>query len=103
MYQINVSCTPARTEGRFSKTFPVSTVAQLPEEFRNVKLLSDCVSPDGLLYLFDNDFDLHKLDIFNPWIHWGDNWEEKYQIYIDMVDTAWDAGKAKRKKNKLKE
>lgn len=96
IYQIKIENTPACTEGRFSKAFPVSGVEQLPAEFRNVKLLSDCVSPDWLLYLFDNGFSLREPDIFNPWIHWGENWEEQYQVYIDTVNTLWDADKAKR-------
>jgi len=103
VYQINIENTPARKEGRFWGKFPVSSIDELPEEFRNVKLLSDCVSPDWLLYLFDNGFDLRKPDIFNPRKHWGENWEETYQIYIDMVDTAWEADKAKRNRKKLKE
>lgn len=95
-YQIKIENTPARTEGRFSQAFPVSGVEELPEEFRKVKLLSDCVSPDWLLYLFDNGFSLREPDIFCPWIHWGENWEEQYQVYIDTVNTLWDADKAKR-------
>lgn len=98
VYQVKVVNTPACTQGRFSKAFPVAKVEDLPEEFRNVKLLADHVSPDWLLYLFDNGFSLREPDIFNPWIHWGENWKEKYQIYIDMVNTAWDADKAKRNK-----
>lgn len=98
IYQIKIENTPAYTGGWFTKKFPVVSVEELPEEFRNVKLLADCVSPDWLLYLFDNDFSLDKPDVFNPWIHWGENWEEKYQVYIDMVNTAWDADKAKRAK-----
>lgn len=103
IYQIRIASTPAYTEGWYLKTFPASQIEELPDEFRNVKLLSECVSPDWLLYLFDNDFSLHKPDIFNPWIYWGENWQEKYQVYIDIVNTALDADRAKRNKNKAKE
>lgn len=103
VYQILITNTPTAQGGFCLLKFPVAAVDDLPEEFRNVKLLSDCVSPDWLLYLFDNGFDLRKPDVFNPWIHWGEHWEEKFQVYIDMVNTAWDADKAKRRKNKTKE
>ena len=98
IYQIRIQKTPI-AEGlpRFF-TFPVSTIAELPEPYRDVKLLHACVSPDWLLYLFDNDFTLNNPDRFEPWLHWGENWREKFQVYIDMVETALEKDRANRRK-----
>ena len=83
---------------RYYSDTAVTTVSVLPEQYRNVKRLAHYVSPDWLLYLFDNDFSLHKVDIFFPWIHWGDNWEESYQVYIDMVEHAMEQDRINRNK-----
>lgn len=79
----------------------ITTVSVLPEEYHNVKRLAHYVSPDWLLYLFDNDFSLHKVDVFYPWIYWGECWEDRYQIYIDMVENAMKEDQNKRKKRSL--
>lgn len=88
IYRIVLHKTPVTPDLPRFYSFDVSSITQLPEEYRNVKLLHNCVSPDWLLYLFDNGFSLLEPDIFEPWIHWGDNWRERYQIYIDMVENA---------------
>lgn len=75
----------------------VTTIDVLPEQYRDVKRLAHCVSPDWLLYLFDNNFSLHNLDVFRPWLHWGDNWQEKYHVYVDMVSNAVEKDRVSRK------
>ena len=78
-------------------SFPVSAIAELPEQYQNVKLLNSNVSPDWLLYLFDNNFSLSNPDIFEPWIHWGSEWRGKYQVYIDIVEDALEKDRTKRR------
>ena len=85
---------------QYSET-AITTVDVLPQQYHNVKRLAHCVSPDWLLYLFDNDFSLHNLDVFYPWIYWGECWEDRYQIYIDMVENAMEKDQTKRKKRCL--
>lgn len=68
--------------------FPVTAITELPEPYRNVQMLTARVSPDQLLYLFDNDFTLEKPDVFEPSLLWGESWRERYQVYIDMVAAA---------------
>ena len=77
----------------------IKTVSVLPEEYHNVKRLAHRVSPDWLLYLFDNDFSLHKVDVFYPWVYWGECWENRYQIYIDMVENALKEDKGRSKQS----
>ena len=100
IYSIRIMKTPI-TNGlpRFF-TFPVTTIAELPEQYQGVRMLSAKVSPDWLLYLFDNDFSLHNPDIFEPWLHWGDAWRDRYQIYIDMVEEALEKDRVQGKTQK---
>lgn len=44
----------------------VDEVSQLPEKYQDVTLLSGAVTPDWLMYLFDEQYDFSKLDIFFP-------------------------------------
>lgn len=88
LYEITIMKTLMDTTLPQRISFPVTTVAALPEPYRNVQMLTTCFSPDHLLYLFDNDFTLDKPDIQHPVIHWGPDWRERYQIYIDMVVAA---------------
>ena len=101
IYCITLNKTPVLPGLPRFVNFPVTRVEQLPEEFRNVNLLHDCVSPDWLLYLFDNGFSLKNPDIFYPLIHWGDNWENRYQVYIDMVESALEKDRRMRQKGKI--
>lgn len=100
IYSIRITKTPIADGLPRQISFPVSSIDELPEQYRSVKLLSSNVSPDWLLYLFDNDFSLHNPDIFSPWIHWGNNWRERYQVYIDMVEEAMAKNYAGRRKAK---
>ncbi len=92
IYQITIMKTPIDPSLPQRIVFPVTSIRELPEPYHNVKLLTDHVSPDWLLYLFDNDFSLETPDIFEPWIHWGEKWKEKYQIYIDIVKDSLEKG-----------
>ena len=83
---------------RFDSDTALTTTSVLPEEYHNVKRLAHCVSPDWLLYLFDNDFSLDRVDVFYPWIYLGECWEDRYQIYIDMVENAMEKDRINRKK-----
>ena len=71
-----------------SFTFKVNSIMELPEQYRNVNLLHTSVSPDKLLYLFDNDFTPLCPKIFYPVFYWGDEWRNRYQVYIDIVADA---------------
>lgn len=77
--------------------FNVSSVDELPEELRNIKLVNATVSPDWLLYLFDNGYSLQNPDVFDPVYYWGKDWELLYQKYIDMVDEAQSKDPLKKK------
>ena len=98
IYRIYLHRTPLTSDlPRFFR-FEVCSIAQLPEKFQNVELLHSFFSPDWLLYLFDNGFSLEEPDILEPWIHWGENWRERYQIYLDMVHEAVNNDPLKKKK-----
>lgn len=88
IYQITIMKTPIDPSLPRRLVFPATSIRELPEPYHNVQLLAAHVPPDWLLYLFDNDFSLDSPDIFEPRIHWGEKWKEKYQQYIDMVADA---------------
>ena len=68
--------------------FPVSSMCELPEEYRNLKLLSSVVTPDWLLYLFDYNFNLSDLRRYYPEVVLGEKWKDKLSEYRKMVDSA---------------
>lgn len=68
--------------------FPVSSMNELPEAYRNLKLLSSVVTPDWLLFLFDNNFNLHDLRRFYPRAVLGDGWQDKISEYKQIIDSA---------------
>lgn len=88
IYGIKISKTPIVSGLPRFFVFPVGSINELPEPYKNVKLLHSRVSLDWLLYLFDNDFSLSNPDVFEPKIYWGDSWAENYQVYIDMVNKS---------------
>lgn len=88
IYCIKISKTPVSCGLPRFFTFPVCTIHALPDQYKDVKLLSPRISPDWLLYLFDNDFSLDNPDVFEPHIHWGADWRERYQVYIDMIEKC---------------
>ena len=69
------------------RTFRVSRMEELPEEFRNLTLLSSVVSPDWLLYLFDTDWSPSNLPGFFPGSA-GEDFSEILRSYSDMVKAA---------------
>ena len=74
------------------RSFRVSRMEDLPEEFRNLTLLSPLVSPDWLLYLFDTDWSPVNLPGFFPG-RAGENFAEKLRLYSDMVKAAQERGR----------
>ena len=62
--------------------FDVGTIDELPEEYRDVTLLNSCVTPNWLLYLFDNGFDLKHPERF----FLGANPEVELQKYNDLIN-----------------
>ena len=68
----------------YCETFDVSRMSDLPPKHQGEKLINAHVGVPYLLYLFDVDFDLTKLDLFSPI---GDP-EIALKKYIDIVDAA---------------
>lgn len=88
-------------------SFTGKSMKDLPDEYQNESLLSDRVSPDWLLYLFDNNFDLNELRRFWPQAVLGETWEQKFKEYGETVDravaenTIGRTGKTDTKQNQL--
>lgn len=74
-----------------------SSMEELPDEFKNIKLLNGYVTPAVLLYLFDYDFDLNNLARFRPRCVLGEKSKEKLEEYIQIVETAETKAKEKQK------
>ena len=66
--------------------FDVSRVQDLPEPYREITLLNSCVTPNWLLYLFDNGFDLLHPERFFP----GEDPEATLQEYTRLVKNVDD-------------
>ena len=62
----------------------VKRMEQLPKAFRNEKLLNAYLTPNWLLYLFDNNFDMQHPDRF---FIFGPNPEAQVQKYTDIIDS----------------
>ena len=71
------------------ETYDVSRIADLPKKYRDTTLLASCVTPNWLLYLFDNGFDLLHPERFSL----GPNPEQKVQIYTDMVNEKLESSR----------
>ena len=68
----------------YYETFAVDRMSKLPLKHRGEKLINAHVGVPYMLYLFDVDFDLSKLDLFSPK---GDP-EIALKKYIDIVSAA---------------
>ena len=68
----------------YCETFKVDKMSKLPPQHRGEKLINSRVGVPYMLYLFDVDFDLSKLDLFSPK---GDP-EIALKKYIDIVNAA---------------
>lgn len=64
------------------KWYYVSSMKELPEEFQNVTLLNGVLTPNWLLYLFDNGFDLQHIERYHP----GPNPSASLQKYTDIIN-----------------
>ena len=62
----------------------VKRMEQLPKAFRNEKLLNAYLTPNWLLYLFDNNFDMQHPERF---FVFGLNPEAQMQKYTDIIDS----------------
>ena len=63
--------------------YDVNSIEELPTEYRGVTLLSNYLTPNWLLYLFDMGFDLHHPERFCL----GDDPEGTLQPYTKIVDS----------------
>ena len=70
------------------ESFDVSKIADLPKEYRDTTLLAGCVTPNWLLYLFDNGFDLNHPERFST----GPNPAAVVQKYTEIVEKYWKKG-----------
>ncbi len=61
----------------------VGRIEDLPKEYRGTTLLNSCVTPNWLLFLFDNGFDLQHPEKFSV----GSNPEVTLRRYTDMVEN----------------
>ena len=68
----------------YCETFDVDRMSKLPLKHQNETLINARVGVPRILYLFDVDFDLTKLNLFSPI---GDP-EIVLKKYIDIVDAA---------------
>lgn len=64
--------------------FDVRSVDKLPEAYRNTTLLNSCVTPNWLLYLFDNGFDLKHPERF----FLDDDPDTQLQKYNDIINNS---------------
>lgn len=67
------------------KWYDVSSMKELPEEFQNVTLINGVLTPNWLLYLFDNGFDLQHIERYHP----GPNPSVSLQKYTDIVNKYY--------------
>lgn len=79
--------------------YDVGSIKELPEKFQNVKLLSSCLHPAWLFYLFDIGFDLSAPVGFYPGLA-GKAAMDKLKIYEDMVNTAVEEERRKKAEKK---
>lgn len=79
----NEMCVRDNSTGRWLTDF-VAGYAELPEEFRNVNMLSGSLTPDWLMYLFDKDFDLSDWSTFLP----RDEIDKYHGFYEKMLKEA---------------
>lgn len=97
VFSVNVT----RTDVTGHQVFYVRHLCELPEKFRNIKLLDIGPTPAVLFYLFDNNCTLADLPHFYSHLRISTNDLEKYQVYLDMVNEAMERDKAVRKAKRL--
>lgn len=93
IFSVNVT----RTDLTEQQVFYVRHLCELPEKFRNIKLLDIGPTPVVLFYLFDNNCTLADLPHFYSHLRISTNDLEKYQVYLDMVNEAMEKDRAKRR------
>lgn len=69
-------------------SFDGASMKDLPEEYRDIKLLNSYVTPIWLVYLFDCDFDLNDVNRFWPQTVFGDSWEAKMDEYTVLFEES---------------
>ena len=62
--------------------FDAHSFEDLPEQYRDIKLLNCYLSPNLILYLFDVGFDLDHPSLFSP----GPNSEDVLRKYSEIID-----------------
>ena len=78
--------------------FHAKSINELPEKYRNVKLLNSYVPASWIMYLCDVGFDMTKPELFDPQVPW-DKSLEKYQ---KIVEKALEKEKEKKVNRKSK-
>ncbi len=69
-------------------TFEVHSIADLPEEYRNVTLVNSIPSVPFMLYLLDCNFSLDDPIKMEPHLSLGQDYKEKLKIYDEIVAKA---------------
>ena len=79
-------------------SFDVGSLQDLPDEFRNLKLLDAEVTPALLMFWFDYDFNLNHIERYWPKDVFGESADAVMSGYCERVDALLEADRLKRKK-----
>lgn len=80
--------------------FDVTSMKELPLEYREIKLVAGFLSPDLVMCLFDYNFDMDHPERFFPQVVLGGKWKERLEIYSDRVGGLLEKDKEKRRRKK---
>lgn len=82
-----IAVDPTSPQSFRGEWFRVSHINELPHQYQEITLINSYISPAWLLYLFDINFTLEKLESFFP-CEVGENPKIKLQKYSNIVDKA---------------
>lgn len=75
------------TKEHWWKEYKVGRIEDLPLEYRDVKVIGEWMSPDIILYLFDTNLSLDKLE--GLWAYaYGEDRKARMKVYTDIVEAA---------------
>lgn len=83
-------------------SFDVSSLQDLPDEFRNLKLLDAEVTPALLMFWFYYDFNLNHIERYWPKDVLGESEDAVMSGYCNRVDALLEADRLKRKNARYK-
>ncbi len=81
--------------------FEITSIAELPQEFQNLTLLSWVPSPYTLFFYFDYGFSISEIQRRYPKYVLGDGWEETFKIYQSQIDAALKKDRESRMKKRI--